>query len=82
MQLREEGKTSFEDAPKKGGRRLSSSPYNMSNLPPGIKPEDVDRRMRGNPSEDNSIFAIFRCKDDCRTLITEDHVKEMERFTQ
>ena len=29
----------------------------------------------------NGINFIFECKDDCKTIITSKHLKEMERFT-
>ena len=76
-QLRADGKENFDDVPKQGsGRRLSET-YTIQDLPPNVRLEDIELQLRANANIDHSLLAIFKCKDDCKTLFAEDHVKEM-----
>jgi hypothetical protein len=30
---------------------------------------------------DHIVFTIFKCKNNCKTIFTKEHIKEMKRFS-
>jgi hypothetical protein len=65
-------------------RRLQGTKirYSVSRLPPRTPVQFINLQEKELGPQDDWIYAIFKCKGDCKTIFTEENIKEMNRFTQ
>lgn len=55
--------------------------FDVHNLPLSIDMDSIDFLTRpGIDSIDNNVNIIFKCKDSCKTILTQKHFQEINRF--
>lgn len=53
--------------------------FTLNSIPLDILPEvNFIRKELGNYEDD--VYAIFKCKHDCKTIFTKESIEDMERF--
>lgn len=54
----------------------------MTNLPPGVSIKDIRMQQKLLGRSEYNIYAIFKCKGDCTTVLNHKNLLEMRRFSQ
>jgi hypothetical protein len=73
-----EQKTSFEDTVVDYKPKY----YTLSALPEEVNLRDIKWKDRKYTDSGDNPFAVFKCKNDCKTIFTYENILEMNRFAE
>jgi hypothetical protein len=62
-------------------RRLQNEGFTIWNKPRGVNLTDISFLPSSRGDFQDYVYVIFKCKDDCETIFTDKHIKEMLRFS-
>lgn len=54
--------------------------YDLFNLPPKVKIEYVKLMQKNIGHEKNFVYIIFKCKNNCTTILTPENIAEMDAY--
>jgi predicted RND superfamily exporter protein len=76
------GEDAVPEARRLEGARTRRRYYTVGDPPPGVPLDFV--RMLDKPTGEGQdhIYALFRCKGDCKTIFTPESLRDMNRFSQ